>query len=103
MDRPDRLDGPEVDPAHLHLQPAEDYAGEDGELIAGWMSDPEHSKERERLERLEADEELLLALQLNGFGGKPWDTFCQEVARYGVGVMSSWIGRGLVYGRVKTL
>jgi DNA-directed RNA polymerase specialized sigma24 family protein len=58
---------------------------------------------RKNLQRLIADEELLLKLQLHGFTGRPWERFAHEMARYGMGVMSSWIRRGRIYGRVKAL
>jgi DNA-directed RNA polymerase specialized sigma24 family protein len=108
MDRPDRPTGPEVDPARIQpdeedVQPDEDYAGQAGDLISEWLCDPELLKERERLQRLEADEELLLELQLNGFAGRPWMKFSQEMARYGLDILASWIGRGIIYGKVKAL
>ena len=112
MDRPDRTPGSRVDPAHVQpdgqaeTRSDEDYPGYDGgndQLIGQWLGDKELAVEQENLRRLEADEELVLELQLNGFAGRPWDRFAREMARYGMGVISSWIRRGLIYGRVKTL
>lgn len=119
MDRPDRTPGSRVDPVHVQqndqaLKPAEqgepsndeDHPGYDGEqdhLIDQWLEDGELAIEQENLQRLEADEELLLQLQLHGFSGRPWDRFAREMARYGMGVMASWIRRGVIYGRVKAL
>ena len=41
----------------------------------------------ERLRRLQADEELLLALQLEQFTGRLWERFSRELTRYGLGVL----------------
>jgi DNA-directed RNA polymerase specialized sigma24 family protein len=101
MDRQDRSPGTDVDPARL--EPNEGYNGGSGELIVGWLGDPELAAEREHLRRLVADEELLLEQQLHGFDGRAWDKFAQEMARYGVAIMSSWIRRGVIYGRVNAL
>lgn len=112
MDRPDRPPGSRVDPAHLQPDYPEelgigedhpDYHGEHDRLIDQWLGDGELAGEQENLQRLVADEELLLKLQLHGFTGRPWDRFANEMARYGVGVMSSWIRRGVIYGKVKAL
>ncbi|WP_454793829.1 RNA polymerase sigma factor [Mycolicibacterium lutetiense] len=102
MDRPDRRPGPPVDSARL--QPDNREVSDQG-LVNGWLDDDalELGDERERLLRLEADEELLLALQLHDFAGRPWDRFSRELARYGVGVLRAWIHRGTIYGKVKAL
>lgn len=112
MARPDRTPGSHMDPAHVQpddqgeLDSDGDYPGYDGEydqLIGQWLEDKELTAEQENLQRLGGDEELLLELQLHGFAGRAWDRFAREMARYGVGVMSSWIRRGVIYGRVKKL
>lgn len=107
MDRPDRL-GPPVDSARL--QPdnqADDTQRIDNGLVSRWLDDPdlaaELSDERERLQRLQGDEDLLLALQLNGFAGPQWGRFTRELARYGLGVVRAWIIRGNIYGKVQSL
>jgi DNA-directed RNA polymerase specialized sigma24 family protein len=119
MDRPDRTPGSRVDPAHVQPDdqgvelddPGEpgndedypDYDGEQDHLIGQWLGDRELTAEQENLQRLVGDEELMLELQLHGFAGRPWERFAREMARYGMGVISSWIRRGVIYGRVKAL
>jgi DNA-directed RNA polymerase specialized sigma24 family protein len=110
MDRPDRRLGPPV--AAARLQPddqAEITAPRiDEGRVSRWLDDDhdlaaELADERERVQRLQADEELLLALQLHKFTGPPWERFSRELARYGLGVLRSWIGRGTIYGKAKAL
>jgi DNA-directed RNA polymerase specialized sigma24 family protein len=110
MDRPDRRPGPPVDSARLQPDDQADTTAPplDDNLVSGWLdNDPdlaaELADERERLRRLEADEDLLLALQLHEFTGRPWDRFARELARYGLGVLRAWIRRGTIYGKAKAL
>lgn len=102
MDRPDRRLGPPVDAACL--QPDNREVSDQG-LVNSWLDDDalELADEHERRLRLQGDEELLLALQLHEFTGRHWDRFIRELARYGVGVLRSWIQRGTIYGKVKAL
>lgn len=116
MDRRHRPPGTDVDPARREsgddIQrehedvPVGDYidsAGDRG-LVEHWLgNDSDLIADRKRIERLAADEEALLELQLNKFTGAPWDRFAREMARYGVGVLHSWVVRGVIYHRVKTL
>lgn len=51
----------------------------------------------ERLERLEADKELVLRLGLSGFAGRDWDAFVTVLAEYGLQVFQSWIRSGKVF------
>lgn len=107
MDRPDRRPGPPVDSARLQPDIQADTQHIDDGLVSAWRDDPdlaaELAGERERLQRLQADEELLLALQLHQFTGRLWDRFVRELARYGIGVLRAWIRRGTIYGKTKAL
>ncbi len=66
MDRPARRPGPPVDAARLQPNNQDDIQGIDEGLVGAWLDDPdlaaELADELERLRRLQADEELLLAL-----------------------------------------
>jgi DNA-directed RNA polymerase specialized sigma24 family protein len=105
MDRPDRSRGPHVDPPRLQPDNPADKTAEALQLgqVSAWLDDPTLAAEEERLRRLQADEELLLALQLNKFSGPAWDRFRRELARYGLGVLTSWIQRGAIYAKVQAL
>lgn len=48
-------------------------------------------------ERLRADAELVLAVQLAGYVGPVWDAFADALAAYGFQVMIAWIVTGEVY------
>lgn len=117
MDRRHRPPGTDVDPARREsgddIQreyqdvPLGDYTDNvsDRNLVDHWLCD-DHANlaaDKKRLERLAADEEALLELQLSSFSGEPWERFAREMARYGVGVLHSWMIRGVIYNRVKTL
>ncbi|PXW99601.1 RNA polymerase sigma factor [Mycolicibacterium moriokaense] len=110
MDRPDRQLGPPVDSARLQPDNQAETTAQriDDSLVSGWLDNDhelaaELADERERIQRLQADEDLLLALQLHEFTGRPWDRFSRELARYGLGVLRVWIRRGTIYGKAKTL
>jgi hypothetical protein len=109
MDRPARQPGPPVDSARLQPDDHADTTtgrNDDG-LVSGWLDNDldltELADKRERLQRLQADEDLLLALQLHEFTGREWDRFTRELARYSLGVLRAWIRRGTIYGKAKTL
>ncbi len=76
-------------------------------MVSTWLEDPdlaaELADELERLRRLQADEELLLALELHQFTGRLWDRFVRELSRYGLGVLRAWIRHGTIYGKAKAL
>jgi len=110
MDRPDRQLGPTVDSARLQPDNQAETTAQriDDSLVSGWLDNDhelaaELADERERIQRLQADEDLLLALQLQEFTGRPWDRFSRELARYGLGVLRVWIHRGTIYGKAKAL
>jgi DNA-directed RNA polymerase specialized sigma24 family protein len=103
MDRSARRPGPPVDSARL--QPDNQHIDDD--LVSAWLDDPdlavELADELERLRRLQADEELVLALQLHEFTGRLWNRFSRELSRYGLGVLRAWIRYGTIYGKAKAL
>jgi DNA-directed RNA polymerase specialized sigma24 family protein len=103
MDRPDRQPGPPVDAARLQPDNQADTRHIDNGLVSAWLDDPDLAQERERLQRLQADEELLLALQLYQFTGRLWERFSRELSRYGLGVLRAWIRHGTIYGKAKAL
>ena len=107
MDRPARRPGPPVDAARLQPDSQGDIQGVDDGLVGAWLDDPdlaaELADELERLRRLQADEELLLALQLEQFTGRLWERFARELTRYGLGVLRAWIRHGTIYGKTKAL
>src|SRR5437763_1022928 len=63
------------------------------------LRDFSDTAESEHLARLEADQELLLRLSLEGFGGRTWEELSRALAEYGFAVMRAWIATGVV--RVK--
>lgn len=73
MDQRARRPGPPVDAARLQPDNQGDIQDVDEGLVGAWLDDPELAvelaDELERLRRLQADEELLLALQLEQFTG----------------------------------
>jgi DNA-directed RNA polymerase specialized sigma24 family protein len=71
------------------LQPA---AGRDDEL----------PRAHEHLERLLADSQLLTELQWSGYADPVWQPVAAEFARYGLGVLTAWIGTGRIYRQVLT-
>ncbi len=56
----------------------------------------EHLPPAERAERLAGDGELVQYLRQEGFEGENWDFFVNELARYGLAVVTGWMRRGLM-------
>ncbi|MBE5418542.1 hypothetical protein E3G59_005103 [Mycobacteroides abscessus] len=110
MDRPARRPGPPVDAARLQPDNQGDIHRVDEGLVGAWLDDPDLAAELadeleqlERLRRLQADEELVLALQLEQFTGRLWARFSRELTRYGLGVLRAWIRHGTIYVKAKKL
>lgn len=51
------------------------------------------------LERLEADQELVLQLALRGYIGPEWNAFAAALAEYGFQVITAWICSGIIFGK----
>jgi hypothetical protein len=61
----------------------------------------DQTKEAQRLERLEADKELVLQLMLHGYAGGAWRIFSLALAEYGLQVMKAWIATGRIFEQCK--
>lgn len=59
----------------------------------------EHLADEERLARLLGDERLLADLVAVGFAGPEWDFVEEQLLRYGLAVISSWIRSGLIVAK----
>lgn len=55
----------------------------------------------DRIDRLAADGDLVLTLQLHGYVGPKWDYVATELARYGIAVISGWMRRNLILARCR--
>lgn len=56
----------------------------------------EHLPPAERAERLAGDADLVRHLKQQGFQGEDWEFFVNELARYGLAVVSGWMRSGLM-------
>ncbi len=68
------------------------------DLPADWL---EQSDDSDRVDRSVADADLQVRLALHRYEGAEWDVFATELARYGIGVLSAWMHRGLIFARCK--
>lgn len=59
--------------------------------LAGRLAAFESRGYAQAVERLAADQDLLLDLQLTGFTGRPWEHFATVLAKYGFPIMVAWI------------
>lgn len=64
-----------------------------------WLQN--HQDAAERLDRLLADAKLISHLQWSGFQGADYDWFAEELARYGLAVLRSWMFTGVIFERLK--
>ncbi|MFI6225295.1 sigma-70 family RNA polymerase sigma factor [Nocardia salmonicida] len=69
---------------------------------AAWLDDKEFIPVAENLARLEADAELVRMLQLGQFSDHVWNPVAEELARYGLAVLQSWIRSHTIFAKVKT-
>lgn len=96
MSRVARPEGPAGNGACI--EPDEDHYTRD---VDKWLTAAEFEDENERLERLFGDQELLLSLQLGDYSQAVWGPVAEELARYGVAVIRSWIWRRSIFPKVK--
>ena len=73
----------------------------DGSVPPQWLREAEHQALAERVDRLEADYELVTGLAFARFEGPDYDYFATELARYGMAVMAAWIAQGTIFGRCR--
>jgi DNA-directed RNA polymerase specialized sigma24 family protein len=64
-----------------------------------WLREYENAAER--LDRLLADAKLISHLQWSGFQGADYERFAEELARYGLAVLRSWMFTGVIFERLK--
>lgn len=76
-------------PAEQHVRP----------VPRQWLRDDESAADH--LDRLLADTELIDRLQWSGFQGPDYDRFAEELARYGLAVLNSWMYKGTIFERVR--
>lgn len=77
-------------PARLQL--------EDQQLYDEWCRGAVSVDLSDQVDRLAVDVELVMDMGLEGFDGPVWTQFANELAKYGVAVIRSWIGSGKIYG-----
>lgn len=66
-----------------------------------WLADADRDRAAERVHRLAGDRELAVALRANGYRGRDYELFANEIAKYGWAVIRGWIYRGQIRGEVK--
>lgn len=89
MARREASDAEEEDPVQLHAVPVSET------ILARFDSSPE----ARRLDRLQADQELLLTLALNRYEGTEFEVFADVLARYGIAVLRAWCHTGHIFPR----
>lgn len=65
-----------------------------------WLADADRERAEERFDRLAGDRELAAALHADGFQGRNYDFFANEIAKYGWAVIRGWIYKGQIRGEV---
>jgi hypothetical protein len=63
-----------------------------------WLDD-EQLPEREQVDRLAGDADLVATLSAAGFAGPDYDWVRDELVRYGVAVLAGWLKRGAIRGK----
>lgn len=58
---------------------------------------PDAKSRAEDIDRRLGDRALVDKLRATGFEGKEWQTAAEELARYGVDVLHSWVRKGTIY------
>lgn len=66
-----------------------------------WLADPAFDKPAADVDRLAGDLDLYNTLALTQFSGADYEYFANELARYGLAVIGSWVRSGLIYGKCR--
>lgn len=66
-----------------------------------WLADADRDRREERLQRLEGDRDLAETLRAANFAGRDYDTFANEIAKYGLAVIRGWIYKGMIRAKVQ--
>ena len=72
-------------------------------VAEGELTEFADTAQAEHIRRLEADQTLVLRLNLEGFNGPTWERLSRALVEYGVAVMAAWISTGIVYAKLKRL
>lgn len=78
----------------VHVQP--------NQVPEAWLVEAGQSDLADSVDRMVGDVDLNLDLALAGYEGPLWDHFATELAKYGLAVISSWIGRKLIFERCQS-
>lgn len=98
-----------VGAAGLPIQPEEQARDAGDGVPVNWVTEfAAEARDLDRIvedlqhrERLAGDAELVMWLALNGFQGRDYDEFANELAKYGLGVMVAWIRKGVIFGKCR--
>lgn len=82
------------------IQPG-DWATEALGVPEEWLADPAFDKPAADVDRLAGDLDLYNTLALNRFSGFDYEYFANELARYGLAVIGSWVRSGLIYAKCR--
>lgn len=66
-----------------------------------WLADADRDRAEDRVDRLAGDRELAAALRAEGYRGRNYDLFANEIAKYGWAVIRGWIFKGQIRSEVK--
>jgi hypothetical protein len=93
------MDGNPTQSAANELPDAEEHSLQhDDEAVPGkWVEEHAGTPQEERVARLTADQDLILRVQLEGFGGSTWAGLSRALAEYGYPVMRAWVRTGRVF------
>ena len=104
MHQQPRRSPPATRPGIARLQPGNGAAQQkslvDRPVPRSWVQEHEASAEAERLDRLLADAALVSHLQWSEFSGPEYDRFAEELARYGLAVLSAWMYNRTIFERL---
>lgn len=73
----------------------------EGSVPEEWLVEVGEIDLADNVDRMAGDVNLVTDLALEKYQGPLWDYFSNELAKYGIAVIRSWIGRGLIYERCK--
>ncbi|WP_424446290.1 hypothetical protein [Microbacterium sp. CH-015] len=66
-----------------------------------WLADADRDRAEERVDRLAGDRDLAAALCAEGYRGRNYDLFANEIAKYGWAVIRGWIYKSQIRSEVK--
>lgn len=74
----------------------------EGQVPEAWLVEAGYADLADNVDRLAGDVDLVTDMALANYEGPLWEHFSNEIAKYGLAVIASWVARKLIFERCKS-